>query len=540
MLRISAFVAIVLGFVVALSCFASAQQTNTPPPYAWPPIFPMPQSYTSANTTIYVNSANIKLVSGNGNMPSQDMTNGFSRFVQRTFLHKGNASHAPSGSAVLFAVVISVVDYNAALQLGMDESYKLAIDPTKGISINAQTVYGAYHALETLSQLIGFDFDSETYQVRYGPWAITDAPRFPHRGLLIDSARHFEPIQTIMKVIDSLTYAKMNLVHWHLVDAQSFPFDAPSHPELGKKGAWSNQERFTPSDIAAVIEYARQRGIRVMMEIDTPGHSGSWCYGMPEVCPTPGCPSKNINNWALDITKNATYQAVQDVLTDVTNLAFENLLHLGGDEVDTYCWSIHPYIMDWLSQRGLSLNGGFEYYLKRIQAFAWDKLNRNVVGWQEIWEHFGTQLNKKTIIHQWLPDSVALPLNVTSHGYRLIWSDSSVWYLDHLSVTWDQMYTAEPCKGLPEANCGLILGGEACMWGETVDTSDILQTIWPRAAAVAERLWSPRANTQDINAALPRIIAFRCLMNQRGIAAAPVNNLVARSSPPNPGSCFWQ
>lgn len=538
MLRLTIFIALTLLATIAF--FTSAQQQFAAPPYAWPPIVPYPQSFTSGNSTFFVDSSKIKMISGNGQTPTTDLVNGFQRFVERTFIHQGNATNAPAGSTILQSVTISVTDYNEALQLEMDESYKLDISDSNGIVINAQTVYGAYHALETLSQLTGFDFDTQTFQVRYGPWAITDAPRFPHRGILIDSARHFQPVATIKKVIDSITYVKMNLIHWHIVDAQSFPFDSPSQPKLSKYGAWSPHERFTASDVASVIEYARQRGVRVMMEIDTPGHSGAWCYGLPEICPQPGCPSKNINNWALDITKNETYNVVQDILTDITNIAFENLLHLGGDEVDTYCWSIHPYIMDWLNQRGLSLDGGFEYYLERIQSFAWNKLNRNVVGWQEIWEHFGTALNKKTIIQQWLPNSIALPLNVTSHGYRLIWSDSSVWYLDHLTVTWDQMYMAEPCNGLPEANCNLILGGSAEMWGETVDTSDILQTVWPRAAAVAERLWSPRALTQDITAALPRMIAIRCHMNERGVPAAPVNNLVARSAPPQPGSCFWQ
>ena len=171
------------------------------------------------------------------------------------------------------------------LQLYADESYSIEIPPYSGyITISAATglldrstlmrcnviccaVYGAYHALETLSQLMQFNFDTETYFIPFAPWSIYDFPRFPHRSLLIDSSRHFEPVPTIKGVIDSMTYAKLNNLHWHLVDEQAFPFDSASFPLLSEKGAYSNYERFTVEDVAEVVEYARQRGVRVMVEI---------------------------------------------------------------------------------------------------------------------------------------------------------------------------------------------------------------------------------------------------------------------------------
>lgn len=232
---------------------------------------------------------------------------------------------------------------------------------------------------------------------------------------------------------------------------------------------------------------------------------------------------------------------------------------------------------------------------------------RDVVGWEEIWDHFGTELDKSTIIHQWLPGS-KIAANATSHGYRVLWSTDGVWYLDGLGTTWQvnqsipspnspsgssvlclhasvsarvrlsvsvracvhvqvsssfrrffshpflyvyvhlffrssfhqTMYTQEPCNGIPDTQCNtLMLGGGGCMWGETVDTSDIMQTIWPRMGAIAERLWSPRELT-SADAATERYKAFRCLLNRRGIAAAPALNSGARKSPPGPGSCYAQ
>lgn len=175
--------------------------------------------------------------------------------------------------------------------------------------------------------------------------------------------------------------------------------------------------------------------------------------------------------------------------------------------------------------------------MKNVQTIGRSK-NRQIVGWEEIWDNFGTALDISTIIHQWLPGST-IASNVTSHGYRLIFSTDGEWYLDGLTVTWEQMYTVEPCDGVETENEYLVLGGEGCMWGETVDTSDILQTVWPRLGAIAERLWSPREYNSTTDAA-PRMQSFRCLLNRRGISAAPVDNANARTAPPNPGSCFVQ
>ena len=165
------------------------------------------------------------------------------------------------------------------------------------------------------------------------------------------------------------------------------------------------------------------------------------------------------------------------------------MMHLGGDEVDTSCWTETPDVNNWLIANNLTADQGYEYFVTRAQAIA-HAYGRDVVGWEEIWDHFGTQLDPSTIIHQWLPGSTIGPA-VVEAGYRLLWSTDGIWYLDGLEVSWQTMYTAEPCTGIPDNLAHLVLGGEGCMWGETVDTSDILQTIWPRQAAIAERLVSP-------------------------------------------------
>ncbi|KAJ8422970.1 hypothetical protein Cgig2_002581 [Carnegiea gigantea] len=123
-------------------------------------------------------------------------------------------------------------------------------------------------------------------------------------------------------------------------------------------------------------------------------------------------------------------------------------------------------------------------------------------------------------------------------GYRCIYSDQGVWYLDHLDVPWQPVYTADPVEGITDpSEQKLVIGGQVCMWGETADTSDIQQTIWPRAAAAAERLWSRKEATSAGNVnqtVLPRFHYFRCLLNRRGVQAAPVTNLNARQAPTGP------
>lgn len=159
-----------------------------------------------------------------------------------------------------------------------------------------------------------------------------------------------------------------------------------------------------------------------------------------------------------------------------------------------------------------------------------------------MYEHFGNKLSNDTVVHVWKEKSTMT--NVILDGYRTILSDQDVWYLDHLTVPWESFYLNEPTEGLPtQANPNLILGGEACMWGETVDPSDIDNTIWPRAAAFAERMWTSKEtiDTFSMTQVEERLEYFRCsVLTERSVAAAPVKNLQARQAPPKPGSCYVQ
>lgn len=194
-----------------------------------------------------------------------------------------------------------------------------------------------------------------------------------------------------------------------------------------------------------------------------------------------------------------------------------------------------------LSDHDMTPKEAYQYFVLRAQKIAISN-NRTPVNWEETFNTFPSKLNPRTVVHNWLGGGVCP--KAVAKGFRCIFSNQGFWYLDHLDVPWQLVYNAEPLEGITDVNQQkLVLGGEVCMWGETADTSDIQQTIWPRAAAAAERLWSRKEATSSGNiteTVLPRLQYFRCLLNMRGIQAAPVTNFYARRPPTGAGSCYEQ
>lgn len=159
---------------------------------------------------------------------------------------------------------------------------QLAIDSPDAATLFALSVWGVLRGLESFSQLLHMADDATS--LRLNLTSIEDAPRFAHRGLLLDTARHFMPLDTIRTLLDGMAYTKLNVFHWHIVDDQSFPYQSRQFPELSERAAYHpTQAVYTANDTAAVIEYARLRGIRVLVELDTPGHVRSWGVAHPEL-----------------------------------------------------------------------------------------------------------------------------------------------------------------------------------------------------------------------------------------------------------------
>lgn len=471
------------------------------------------------------------------------LQSGISRFLNTiqllhdqidTVEEDGLTDKAEGTLSFLGGLRVSVESWDDELQFGIDESYELKVpdpDSPNYAYLKAKNVFGALYGLETLSQLCLLNFTTRKVIVPMAPWTIIDQPRFSYRGLLIDTSRHFQPLEMLKKVIDAMAYSKLNVLHWHVVDTQSFPLEIPSLPRLWN-GAYSPSERYTMNGAHEIVEYARMRGINVLAEFDVPAHAASWGIGYPQLWPSYNCQEP------LDVSNEFTFKVIDAILSDLSKVFKFKFIHLGGDEVDTSCWENTRHISNWLAKNGLNPSEAYKYFVLRAQKIALSH-GYEPINWEDTFNDFGGDLNPKTIVHNWIGPGAAP--NIVERGLRCIVSNEYSWYLDWLQTTWEAFYLNEPLSNITNnEQQKLVIGGEVCMWGETVDASDIEQTIWPRAAAAAERLWTPYGKiAKDPREVVHRLANFRCLLNQRGVSAAPLFQ-AGRGTPIDPESCYSQ
>jgi hexosaminidase len=294
------------------------------------PFWPQPQEFSLGTNTLTIDQ-NFHF---NLNQQSDFLSKAIKRYEK---LISSSTLHGSITSCVVDVLSLNE-DEIPTLQLDVDESYFLSINLDGTIcSIQSQTVWGALHAFETFTQLLSRDQSSGNVMTTSAPITVTDSSRFSHRGILIDTSRHYLPLVDLMSFIDTLPMNKFNVLHWHMVDAQSFPVDTPSAPKI-ILGAYTPSHVYTMQDVEMLTEYAAERGVRVLPEIDIPGHAASWTQGYPEIMAD--CFEKyyyNINNFALDPTKEETYEVVGSVLSDLIQVMADKHFHLGGDEV-VYGW----------------------------------------------------------------------------------------------------------------------------------------------------------------------------------------------------------
>ncbi|KAL7252353.1 hypothetical protein ACSBR1_007022 [Camellia fascicularis] len=432
-------------------------------------IWPMPQSVSNGHQILHM-SKDFELMTQGTNYPDASgiLKDGFSRLldvVQAAHVVDGNFSHFDQ-SVLLQGIHVVIFSLNDELQYGIDESYKLSI-PAGGNPVYAhlevQTVYGALHGLQTFSQLCHFNFTTRVIEVHQVPWNIIDQPRFSYRGLLIDTSRHYQPLPMIKKVIDSMAYAKLVLLHLHIVDFQFFPLEIPSYPKLWFR-AYSISERYAMVDAAEIVSYAQRRGINVLAEIDVPGHALSWGTGYPSLWPSKDCQQP------LDISNEFTFKVIDGILS------------VRSSNLNLFTWEA----MKLTPKHALNESEAYQYFVLRAQKIALSH-GYEIINWEETINNFGDKLSRKTVVHNWLGGGVAE--RVVAAGLRCIVSNQDKWYLDHLDTTWPEFCMNEPLTNITNPKQQeLVVGGEVCMWGEHIDGSDIEQTIWPRAAAAAGNL----------------------------------------------------
>src|SRR5436190_9896921 len=394
-------------------------------------------------------------------------------------------------------------------ELGEDESYSLEVTSSAAV-LTAPTTLGAMRGLQTFLQLVevtpqGFAAPAVTIQ---------DAPRFPWRGLMIDSGRHFMPIDVIRRNIDGMAAVKLNVFHWHLSENQGFRVESRRFPKLHEMG--SDGLYYTQEQVREIIAYARDRGIRVVPEFDMPGHSTAWFVGYPDLASAPG-PYSVERKWgvfdpAMDPTRESTYKFLDGFIGEMAALFPDQFFHIGGDEVNGKQWDANPKIQDFMHAHGLKNNADLQaYFNTRIQKIV-AKHGKTMEGWDEI---LRPDLPKSIVIQSWRGQKSLA--EAAQQGYRGLLS--SGYYLD-LMQTAASHYAVDPfadaAANLSAADKEKILGGEACMWAEYVSPENIDSRIWPRMAAVAERLWSPQ-NVTDVASMYDRMNAIGTWLNAYGL-----------------------
>jgi hexosaminidase len=373
------------------------------------------------------------------------------------------------------------------------ETYTLEVTSAQA-HLKALTPLGVLHGIETFLQLV--QVGTEGFYVPVV--RVEDEPRFPWRGLLIDVCRHWMPIEVIKRNLDGMAAVKLNVLHWHLSEDQGFRVECKSFPKLHEMG--SDGHYFTQDQILEILEYAHDRGIRVVPEFDMPGHTTSWLVGYPELASAPG-PYQIERHWGvfdpcMDPTKEELYEFLDVFIGEMARIFPDEYFHIGGDEVNGKHWNANPEIASFKKKHGMKDNHDLQaYFNKRVQAIV-KKHGKKMVGWDEI---FHPQLPADVVVQSWRgPKALA---EIAKKGYMGILSNG--YYLDH-QLSAEQHYEVDPLSGeaaaLSPDEKAFILGGEACMWAEFVNPETVDSRIWPRVAAVAERLWSPSRvnNTQDM------------------------------------------
>jgi hexosaminidase len=365
-----------------------------------------------------------------------------------------------------------------------DESYRLDTNSAR-VKLEASTPVGILRGIETFLQLV--ELDAVGFYVP--AVTIEDEPRFPWRGLLIDVCRHWMPVEVIMRNLDGMAAVKLNVLHWHLSEDQGFRVECRSFPKLHQMG--SDGFYYTQDQIREILEYAQDRGIRVVPEFDMPGHTTSWLVGYPELASAPG-PYQIERKWGvidscMDPSKEELYEFLDTFLEEMTALFPDPYFHIGGDEVSGKHWDQSPSIKAFKRKHKMKDNHDLQvYFNKRIQAIL-QKHGKKMIGWDEI---FHPDLPKDVVVQSWRgPKALA---EIAREGYMGILSNG--YYLDYILPA-SQHYAVDPLGGdaasLGNEEMGLILGGEACMWAEFVNPETIDSRIWPRTAAISERFWSP-------------------------------------------------
>ena len=421
------------------------------------------------------------------------------------------------------------------------EAYRLTITP-KQVRIEANTLEGVFRAKTTLAQL----------ERPLPCGVIIDYPRFAWRGIMLDISRHFRDKEFILKQIDALSEVKLNVLHLHLTDAAGWRLEVKSHPELTAKAAWrvgdtwkqwnTTGQRYEGSyggflsqdDVREIVAYAAERHMTIVPEIEMPGHSRETVYAIPGV----GCKDTSDD---LCPGKEATFQLLEEVLTEVMDLFPSEYIHIGGDEAGKRDWHDCPDCRRRMQEEGLTSVEELQSYLvRRIEAFL-NAHGRRLIGWDEILEG---GLSPNATVMSWRGTEGGL--EAIRQGHDAVMTPGNRCYLDKVQdapvrepegfggyLPIDSIYVYDPAAGIPEASLPHLLGVQGNLWHEMIpQPSHTEYMLYPRAFAIAEIGWSPVA-VKDAADFRERATAHAAALRERGYTTFKLEDEVGDRNDPD-------
>ena len=399
-----------------------------------------------------------------------------------------------------------------------------------GIEITGQSPIGIFYAFQTFRQLLPDDFESEGGMVGNGltvpAVTINDYPRFKYRGMHLDVCRHFFPVEVVKKYIDQLAYHKMNRFHWHLTEDQGWRIEIKRYPKLAEIAAWRDETLvghyndrpqkfdgkryggyYTQEEIKEVVQYAADRFITIIPEIEMPGHSTAALAAYPELACTDG-PFKVATKWGIfeDVycPTETTFEFLEGVLEEVIELFPGEYIHIGGDECPKSRWKESQFCQDLMKKEGLEDEMELQsYFIKRIEKFINSK-GKNIIGWDEILEG-GLAPNATVMSWRGTEGGIA----AAKQGHDVVMTPTSHCYFDYYQddhpdeplaiggfLPLEKVYNYEPIPDeLTAEEAKHILGTQGNVWTEYIPNPDhLFYMAFPRASALAEVNWSPKVS----------------------------------------------
>ncbi len=511
----------ILLFLLLLNCSSnSIGQNELMKQYN---LMPWPKEISEKPAKFFINSD--VTISINAQDDKHRVRNAAVMFLRRlsnrtgVFLNEGFPVNNSKGNIqITFSKVTS-------LNIETDESYTLDISDNS-IQINSNTDVGAIRGLATLLQLT----QNNTTDNFFPGIHIEDSPRFVWRGLMIDVARHFQPVEVLKRNLEGMASVKMNVFHWHLTDDQGFRVESKTYPKLQEFA--SDGQYYTHEQIKEVVAYANKLGIRVIPEIDVPGHASAILSAYPELGSKKGF-TYAIERYAgvfdptLDPTNEKTYEFLENLFKEITPLFPDEYFHIGGDENEGKHWNENQNIQAFKKEHGLETNHDLQTYfnikLEKILA----PLNKKLMGWDEI---LTPSIPTTAVIHSWRGEHEGLEqstlIEASQKGYQAVLSEG--YYIDRMLPV-EHHYSVDPIGGaaLTKEERKRILGAEATMWSELVTPLTIDSRIWPRTAAIAERFWSTK-EVNDIPLMKKRLKPVSFSLEELGITHISSRDVILR------------